>query len=139
MSPFALRQRDTNGSLPLHVSVNRDDPVTLVVRELCKVYPAGAKIRDGNGNLPLFLACRRPKVTAGVLRALIQVYPEAARVKSYGCLALHHLVHTGSASPECIRLLLEVFPDAASVKNRAGNLPIHYLCASRNPHLESVR
>ena len=139
ISAFAVRERDNNGNLPLHVSVNRDDPVTLVVRELLKVYPAGAKIRDSQGNLSLFLACRRPKVTAGVIKALLQVYPEAARVKCFGNLALHHLVHTGSASPECIRLLLEVFPDAAGVANKQANLPLHYLCAQSNPHLESVR
>ena len=139
ISAFAVRERDSNGNLPLHVSVNRDDPVTLVVRELLKVYPAGAKIRDSQGNLSLFLACRRPKVTAGVIKALLQVYPEAARVKCFGNLALHHLVHTGSASPECIRLLLEVFPEAAGVANKQSNLPLHYLCAQSNPHLESVR
>lgn len=140
MSPHALRQRDARGNLPLHVSVNRDDPVTMVVRELLSVYPQGARVRDSGGTLPLFLACRRPKVTGGVIKALLQVYPEAARLKVSGTMALHHLVHTGSASAECIRLLLEVCPQAAAVKNTAnGNLPLHYLCAGSRPNLESVR
>jgi len=74
-----------------------------------------------------------------VIKALLQVYPDAACVKIFGSLALHHLVHTGSASPEAVRLLLAVNPGAASSRNSFGNLPLHYLCASPKPHLESVR
>lgn len=125
--------------MPLHISVNRDDPVPLVVYELLNRYPESAKIKDNNGNLPLFLACRRPKVSAGVIRALLQVYPEAGRMRIYGSTALSHLVHTGSASPECIRLLLDNNPQAASIRNGYGNLPLHYLCAHRRAHLDSVR
>ena len=139
MSPFSLKQRDNQGNLPLHVSVNRDDPSALVVRELLKLWPESARQQDGSQNLPLFLACRRAKMTAGVIKALLQAYPEAAFSKSYGNTALHMLVYSGSAAPECVRLLLEVNKASAATKNRQGNLPLHYLCAGQRPQLESVR
>lgn len=139
MSPFSLKQRDNQGNLPLHVSVNRDDPSALVVRELIKLWPESARQQDGSQNLPLFLACRRAKMTAGVIKALLQAYPEAAFTKSYGNMALHMLVYSGSAAPECVRLLLEVNKASAATMNRQGNLPLHYLCAGQRPQLESVR
>lgn len=134
---FKIKNKD--GRLPLHICIDRDDPSTLVVREVLKHYPEAAKIKDKNGNLPLFLACRRKKVSAGVIKALLRIYPEAAGLKIMGQLALHHLVHTGSPSPDAVSALINANPQAPSTPNAFGNLPLHYLCALKEPHIHVVR
>ena len=111
----------------------------MVVCELLQRSPETARIKDKNGNLPLFLACRRSKVSFNVLRALIQTYPAAVHIKAYGNTCLHHLLHTGNASPENVNLLLSYNPDAVCTLNSFGNLPLHYLCASENPNILTVR
>ena len=111
----------------------------MVICELLKKSPETAQIRDKNGDLPLFLACRRPRMNVNILRALIQIYPAAACMKAYGNTALHHLLHTGNASPENVKLLLSYNSDAVKATNSFGNLPLHYLCASERPHILTVR
>lgn len=138
-NPIELRLRDTDGRLPLHASVDRDDPSPVIVRELLKLYPGAAKVKDSMGNLPLFLACRRKRVQVGVIKALLRAYPEAAKVKIMGALALHHLLHTGSPSAESAQLLIDANPDAPRTSNAFGNLPLHYLCALSAPHIKTVR
>ena len=111
----------------------------MVICELLKKSPETAQIRDKNGDLPLFLACRRQRMNVNILRALIQIYPAAACMKAYGNTALHHLLHTGNASPENVKLLLSYNSDAVKATNSFGNLPLHYLCASERPHILTVR
>lgn len=134
-----MKQRDLNGDLPLHVAIKRDEPSHMIVCELLHKCPETAQMKDINGEIPLFLACRRPKIHVGILRALLQVYPAAARLKMYGNTALHHLLHTGCATPENVRLLLAYHPEAVHTMNNFGNLPLHYLCASERPHVLTVR
>ncbi len=138
-NPAELRLRDTDGRLPLHASVDRDDPSPVIVRELLKLYPGAAKVKDSMGNLPLFLACRRKRVQTAVIRALLRAYPEAANTKIMGALALHHLLHTGSPSAESAQLLIDANPDGPKTSNAFGNLPLHYLCALSAPHIKTVR
>lgn len=138
-NPIELRLRDTDGRLPLHASVDRDDPSPTIVRELLKLYPGAARVKDSMGNLPLFLACRRKRVQIGVIRALLKAYPEAAKVKIMGALALHHLLHTGSPSAESAQLLIDANPDGPRTSNAFGNLPLHYLCALSAPHIKTIR
>lgn len=66
-------------------------------------------------------------------------YVDAASTKLFGSLALHHLCHTGSGSPDAIQVLLSVNRNAAKTPNSFGNLPLHYLCAAKKPNLESLR
>jgi hypothetical protein len=139
INPMDFRTTNEFRQLPLHICVDRDDPSSALVRELLKYYPQGAKIKDKNGNLPLFLACRRKKVNSGVIKALLQVYPDAASIKIMGALALHHLVHTGCPSPKAVLSLIEANPTAPSTPNSFGNVPLHFLCALREPHIPVVR
>ena len=137
--PWTLKQRDSAGDLPLHVAIKREDTSYMVICELLSRSPLTAQIKDKNGDLPLFLACRRPKLNVNVLRALIQTYPSATQVKAYGNTALHHLLHTGNATPENVKLLMSYNVDAVKTPNIFGNLPLHYLCASEKPHILTVR
>ena len=137
--PWALKQRDCAGDLPLHVAIKREDASYMVICELLSKCPETAKTKDKNGDLPLFLACRRPKVNVNVLRTLLQVYPSAAHVKAYGNTALHHLLQKGNSSAENVKLLISYNPDAVRTPNNFGNLPLHYLCASERPHILTVR
>ena len=137
--PWALKQRDLNGDLPLHVAIKRDDPSHMIICELLRTCPETAQMKDINGDLPLFLACRRSKMQVGILKSLLQVYPAAAKLKSYGNTALHHLLHTGCATPENVHVLMSYYPEAIVTTNNFGNLPLHYLCASERPHLATVR
>jgi hypothetical protein len=136
---FAVRSVDENRNLPIHVAVNRDDPLHLLVSELLRRYPQGAQVKDKDGNLPLFAAARRPKTSVNVIKSLLAAYPEAASLKCYGSLALHHLVYTGSGAVDCIISLLAVNPLGAATPNNFGNLPLHYLCAAKSPNLEALR
>ena len=111
----------------------------MIISELLLKCPETSQMKDINGEIPLFLACRRPKIHVGILRALLQVYPTAARLKMYGNTALHHLLHTGCATPENVKLLLAYYPEAVYTMNNFGNLPLHYLCASERPHVMTVR
>lgn len=137
--PWAVTKRDARGNLPLHIAIDRDDPAPLVVCELLRKYPASAQIKDHCGNLPLFLACRRPKTNCSVLKALLLSFSMAASTTLFGSLALHHLCHKGSGSPDAIQALLSFNEHAAKTPNTFGNLPLHYLCAAKNPNLESLR
>lgn len=138
-NPLELRLKDKNGNLPLHIAVDKDDPSSVVVRELLNLFPGAAKVKDRMGNLPLFLACRRKRVQTSVIKAILKANPEAAKVKIMGAMALHHLLHTGSPSPESAQLLLDANPEAVRVPNAYGNLPLHYLCALETPHISTVR
>jgi hypothetical protein len=137
--PWALKQRDPQGDLPLHAAIKRDEPSHMVICELLRKCPETAQARDVNGDLPLFLACRRPRVAPGVLRALLQAHPAAARARCYGNTALHHLLHSGDASPDNVRLLMTAHPEAVYAANAFGNLPLHYLCAREAPHILTIR
>ena len=66
------------------------------------------------------------------------MYPAAAHIKAYGNTALHHLLHTGNASPENVKLLISYNAAAVRTPNSFGNLPLHYLCASERPHILTV-
>ena len=138
-NPLELRLRDKNGNLPLHIAVDRDDPSPVIVRELLLLFPGSAKVKDKMGNLPLFLACRRKRVQTSVIKAILKANPEAAKVKIMGALALHHLLHTGSPSPESAQLLIDANPEGPCTVNAYGNLPLHYLCALQTPHISTVR
>jgi len=137
--PWSVKQKDTNGDLPLHVALKRDDPAALLICELLNKYPDGAKIKDCDGNLPLFLACRKQKVTTGIIKALLQAYPGAAMTKSFGSLALHHLCQNGNATPDAIRLLITANHSAVYTPNGFGNIPLHFICASSKPQVEATR
>lgn len=138
-NPLELRLKDKNGNLPLHIAVDKDDPSPVIVRELLNLFPGAAKVKDRMGNLPLFLACRRKRVQTSVIKAILKAHPEAATVKIMGALALHHLLHTGSPSPESAQLLIDAHPEGPRVANAYGNLPLHYLCALETPHISTVR
>jgi len=137
--PWALKNRDSSGRLPLHVALDRDDCSCLIICELLQKFTRSAGLRDGDGRLPLFIACSRAKMNISVIKALLQAYPEAVAETSIGALPLHVLAHSGNSCPEMIRFLLAHYPDAASIPNNFGNLPLHYLCAIDNPFTESLR
>ena len=137
--PWALKQRDADGNLPLHIALKKEEPSYMVICELLRMSPETARMKDSNGDLPLFLACRRPRVSVGVLRAILQIYPESAKLKAFGNTPLHHLLHTGTASPENVKLLMSFNTNAIKTANNFGNLPLHYLCASERPHILTVR
>lgn len=137
--PWALKQQDMHGDIPLHVALKRDDQASLLICELLNKYPEGARVKDCDGNLPLFLACRQQKVTTNILKALLQAYPGGASSKSFGSLALHHLCQNGNSSPESIRLLITANPQAVTTPNSYGNLPLHFICASDKAQVEATR
>lgn len=137
--PWALKQKDSNGNIPLHVALNREDPIHNIICILLGACPESAKIKDKNNVLPLLLAVSRSKISSGVIKSLLQAHPEAASIKCYGSFALHHLIQKGNPTAENVRLLLQAYPLAASIPNNYGNLPLHFLCSSKSPTADSLR
>jgi hypothetical protein len=58
-SPEAARVEDAFGRLPLHVTVDRDQPWMDAVGRLIEAYPQALNRRDGGGRLPLHIAVDR--------------------------------------------------------------------------------
>ncbi len=137
--PWSLKQKDSNGNIPLHVALNREDPIHNIICILLGACPESAKIKDKNNVLPLLLAVSRSKISPGVIKSLLQAYPEAASIKCYGSFAIHHLIQKGNPSAENVRLLLQAYPSAASIPNNYGNLPLHFLCSSKSPTADALR
>jgi len=131
--------RDGKGDLPIHTAVSRKDANLVVVSQLLKAYPQGARTKNAFGEFPLFVACAQEHVHAGVIGKLLAAFPEAASYRHKGNLALHVLaLRGGLPSPEAVKTLLQANPEAVRTENNHGNVPLHYLCAVERPSLDTL-
>jgi hypothetical protein len=111
----------------------------VVVSQLLKAYPQGARTKNASGEFPLFVACAQDHVHSGVIGKLLAAYPEAASYRHRGNLALHVLaLRGGLPSPEAVKTLILANPAAVRTENNHGNVPLHYLCAVERPSLDTL-
>jgi ankyrin repeat protein len=82
--PEALRVRDNNGCLPIHVAVAHGAAATGAVPFLVEQYPQATATANDRGKLPLHLAVARrpPPVEAALF--LVEKAPLAPRARGAG-------------------------------------------------------
>jgi ankyrin repeat protein len=124
--PGAIRRRDAEGRLPLHVAACSDAPLE-VVRLLADFWDGALRERDNQGKLPLHVAValERGVVRLSVVRFLVDRYEHALRERNaYGRLPLHVAADNG-APLEVVQVLVDKWEQALQEPDKYGKLPLH--------------
>jgi ankyrin repeat protein len=130
LSPCAIKKKNKNGSLPLHLALSFsacDD----VLQMLFSLYPRAVKEQNIFGYFPLHYACCSNASTS-ILKILIEVHPEALEVKNeHGHLPLHLLCRSNKGTKEnllqSLNFLLDTYPDGVDIRDNFGNIPSDYI------------
>ena len=132
--PEAVRRRDANGMLPVHLALANELPLTHV-RPLLESYPDGAVEPDSKGQTLLHFAANLG-VPANVVSAIMEYNPRAtSTVDHAGNTPLHYAVASEKPSEDVVALLMAHRPDAVSRLNRRGHSPLHLAYMPRIAHM----
>eukprot|EP01038_Epipyxis_sp_PR26KG_P006848 gene6848-9375_t len=121
--PDAVKLKDNNGNLPLHLSIIEKSSIE-IIQLLLSSYPDAIKVKNNDDYLPLHLSIIE-KSSIEIIQLLLSSYPDAIEVKNYYGNYPLHLSIIEKSSFEIIRLLLSSYPDAIKVNNNNGNFPLH--------------
>jgi Ankyrin repeats (3 copies) len=127
--PRGLRERDSNGWLPLHYAV-RGMPLELV-RRFVRGWPTALQTATSDTKaLPLHLAANSPYRDAGLLQFLAEAFPPALRARDAdGRLPLHRCVTCASSRLDEVQFVGRAFSGAFGEKDANGWLPLHHAAA----------
>jgi hypothetical protein len=75
-SPDWLRNRNQDGSLPIHVARYRGASFKIVQFLANRFYKASVKSVTPQGDLLLFLACEMPETSLDTIFLLLKLYPD---------------------------------------------------------------
>jgi hypothetical protein len=128
--PAALKLRDKDNSLPLHIECKTHDSSTIEdVLVMIKKYPAAVKHKNKSGELPLHLECSCLSRSC-ILSKCIELYPKSLAVSADG-LPLHKLFRNKGSSIDDALILIEKYPAALQHSGRIGYLPLHLECVGQ--------
>jgi len=143
--PDAVRVRDENGELPLHIAC-QEAPLD-VIEALVDAYPEGIKIENEFGEFPLSRAMNHP-ASLDAIKLLVNAFPECVQfTRMHGGLPLRDAllfsndasleiikflvdadlegVRVANVSLDVINFLLDTYPQGVLVANKYGQLPFH--------------
>jgi ankyrin repeat protein len=129
--PDAVREKTTDGELPLHVACEYKQSFE-VIQLLIRKYPDALKEKNRIGYLPLHWACEHAQ-SLEVIQLLVQHHPNAIKEKdSKGWLPLHRACGY-KQSLEVIQYLVQQLPNTVRDKGdyQQGWLPLHTACAMK--------
>jgi len=125
--PDAVRVRDENGELPLHIAC-QEAPLD-VIEALVDAYPEGIKIENEFGEFPLSRAMNHP-ASLDAIKLLVNAFPECVQfTRIHGGLPIHEaFLYSDDTSMEFIKFLVDSDPEGVLVANDSGELPFHLAC-----------
>jgi ankyrin repeat protein len=122
--PHALRVKDGEGRLPLHLAAVHGD--LEMIRLLADGSPAALEEKDNDGDLPLHGVAGSDRATLEVFRYLSERCPGSLLVANdEGQLPLHVAAYQHHESAELVRCLADPCPESLAVKDGEGNHPLH--------------
>lgn len=134
LSPEAVRSRNYNRCLPLHIYVDAERELNLeVVTLLVDAYPESVKAVQNDLRMPLHVVLRSQaaQVNLPVITYLAKKCPQAVRQSRMDCQTPLHVACFQAGKDDAmlaiIKALVDACPEATCVASRSGLTPIHDL------------
>jgi ankyrin repeat protein len=132
--PESVRQRDGDGSLPIHLAVARREVPLEVVQYLVERDPGSVRLCDRRGFLPLHLAVSYAEPSIELVRLLMDHHPPSVgHADNDGSLPLHLAVSHAEPSSELVRILVDHHPPSVGHADSGGSLPLHLAASHAKP------
>ncbi|KAL7566267.1 hypothetical protein ACA910_011327 [Epithemia clementina (nom. ined.)] len=140
----AVRHKDEDGDLPLHILLRRDWPNAeteqlRVVDRFLSIYPEGIRALNEEDDLPLHIACESSKSLV-LVKKLVDVWDEnggtlfgdtengsVAYYGDNGTLPLHRACMKRKKRLDIIEYIVDAYPEAVDQPDDEGNFPLHFL------------
>jgi len=138
-SPDAVKIKNDEGYLPLHLALASPLIFEEVATLLLKAYPESATMVNPEGLTPLLLSVMRDNSSFELCKLLCQLYSKGPQIPNKTrSLPLHFACKRSKPNISIIKMLLRRHPDAAKVVNNYGFLPLHCICMSTDD-LDAVK
>jgi ankyrin repeat protein len=131
---WSLRNRDSQGAMPLHIAVASDVGMR-TVQKLLELDPDLVSQKDKSGFLPLHYALRRGD-PSNVVEMLLDRYPGAVKIAGVDNLLPLHFACRKGVDLEIGKRMVRIYPGSVGITDSMGELPLHKAC--RAGHWELV-